>query len=220
VEVGGLLIDEGVGTGRKFVSALALYFVLLVTLLVPLAMAADVDFEWLDDLLIVDAVVVALWCVAHFRDLRPLVTSLGRPSDWLLATLAIPISVGVALGNVELVGLVTGVEPIEMSTLYTMAGYPLWAILVAVAVQPAIVEELAFRGVIFSAFERVMEPRTVVIVTAMMFMVVHLAMLGIIFLVVMGLLLGWLRWRSKSIYPAMWLHLCHNATIVWIDLAS
>lgn len=204
-------------TPRVFLSALVLYFVLLSTLLIPLALIADFDLEMLDQLLLVDAVLVVGWAIGHWRDVKPRLARLGRPQDWALATALIPVSVGVALGNVEIMRGLFGVEPIELTTAYALAGYPLWAALLAHAVQPAIIEELAFRGVIFGAMQRVMEPRTVVIVTALMFMVVHLAMLGLVFLVVMGLLLGWLRLRSGSLYPAMWLHLCHNAIVVVLD---
>lgn len=210
-------LDDERGTARAFLSSLALYFVLLSTLLVPLAFAGEVDLAWLDRLLLIDAGLVLLWSIAHWRDIRPRLTRLGRGRDWLLAAALLPVSVGVALGNVEVMRALLGVEPIELTTAYALAGYPLWAVLLAHAVQPAIVEELAFRGVIFGAMERVMEPRTVVVVTALMFMVLHLAMLGLLFLVVMGLLLGWLRLRSGSLYPAMFLHLCHNAIVVAMD---
>lgn len=209
--------DDGAGASRGFFSALALFFVLLTTLLVPLAVATEVDAAWLDRLLVLDAVLVAGWVLAHRRRLAPQLTTLGRPRDWLIATGAVPLTVAVALGNVALMHSMFGAEPIELTDLYALAGYPLWAALLAHAVQPAVVEELAFRGVMFEAFERVMEPRTVVIVTALMFMVLHLALLGLVFLVVMGLLLGWLRLRSGSIYPAMWLHLCHNTVMIVLD---
>ncbi|MCA9652188.1 MAG: CPBP family intramembrane metalloprotease [Myxococcales bacterium] len=207
-------------TARRFFSALALYFVLLGTLLLPFALAVQWDAAMLDRLLVVDTVLVIAWAVAHRKDVGPRLRNRGRLGSWVLATALVPVTVGLALGNVELMRSFLYVEPIDPSSAYAMAGHPLWIALLANALQPAVVEELAFRGVIFGALERVMEPRTVVVVTALMFTVLHLAMLGFVFLVAMGLLLGWLRLRSGSLYPAMWLHLCHNAVMLVLQWPS
>jgi membrane protease YdiL (CAAX protease family) len=87
------------------------------------------------------------------------------------------------------------------------------------ALLPALVEEIAFRGVIFDSLDDLLGRRELIIATALMFMILHLAMLSIIFLVVMGLSLGWLRHRSGSIWPPVALHFLHNSIVILWSLA-
>lgn len=206
----------GMSEGRGLVSALVLYFVFLSTLLAPLALLGDVGLETLDTLLVVDAILVVGWSIAHWRDVLPRLRTFGAAKYWLLALAAIPVTVGLAVGNVWVAEQLLGPIDIPLEELYAVSGYSLGATFLAIVIQPAIVEELAFRGVIFARLEPLLDTRAVVIVTAVMFMVVHLALLSLVFLVAMGLALGWLRARSGSLYPGMLLHLGHNAVVLWL----
>jgi ABC-2 type transport system permease protein/sodium transport system permease protein len=97
---------------------------------------------------------------------------------------------------------------------------PAWPFVLAYAVLPAVLEELFFRGYLFSALLRAVRPATAVVVTAVVFGLFHL-MAGN-FLVVerllpstlLGLVLGVICWRTGSVVPGMVLHVCHNATLV------
>ena len=80
--------------------------------------------------------------------------------------------------------------------------------------QPAIFEELASRGVIFGALERVLAVREAIMVSALLFMIIHLAVLSFPHLLVLGLVLGYLRVRTGSLYPGMVLHFTHNLLVV------
>ncbi len=76
------------------------------------------------------------------------------------------------------------------------------------------IEELAFRGIIFGALRRVLEPMEAVLVSALMFMILHLAIASFPHLFAIGLLLGWLRMHTGSMYPGMLLHFLHNFLVV------
>ncbi len=52
-------------------------------------------------------------------------------------------------------------------------------------------------------------------VSALMFMILHLSPLGAPYLLLVGGLAGWLRLRSKSIWPCMLLHFVHNAMCIF-----
>lgn len=80
--------------------------------------------------------------------------------------------------------------------------------------QPAVVEELAFRGVIQGALGRVLRMGEAVAVAALMFMILHLMPLSFPHLFLIGLAAGWLRARSGSLYPPMLLHFLHNGLVV------
>jgi membrane protease YdiL (CAAX protease family) len=89
-----------------------------------------------------------------------------------------------------------------------------------VAVQPAIFEELAFRGVIINALQRALSPFETVIVSALMFMILHLSFGRFPHTLALGLAAGFLRVRTKSLYPCMILHFSHNFMCVMAERAG
>lgn len=94
------------------------------------------------------------------------------------------------------------------------AGWPLWAVLLLVSVAPGVFEELAFRGVIQSSLERMLNARDAWLIQAALFSVLHLSPLIFPSHFLMGLCFGYMRKRSRSIYPGMLLHACWNALVV------
>jgi membrane protease YdiL (CAAX protease family) len=89
----------------------------------------------------------------------------------------------------------------------------LWAF-VLFAAAPAIFEEMGFRGVIFSLLRRSLDARETIALSAAAFGLLHLSVPMLITHVPLGLYLGWLRYRSGSLYPSMFAHFLHNALVV------
>lgn len=96
---------------------------------------------------------------------------------------------------------------------------PLPLLLLAMAVLPAMAEELLFRGYLFSAFSEA-TPAQRVGSTAALFAAFHL-FAGELLMVerivpslLMGLVLGWLAERAGSAWPGMLLHALHNGSLV------
>ena len=87
-------------------------------------------------------------------------------------------------------------------------------IVVLICVQPAVIEELAFRGAILGVLRDLLGTREAVIVSALMFMILHLAILSFPHLLLVGLALGYLRVRTKSLYPCMVMHFTHNLLVI------
>lgn len=111
-----------------------------------------------------------------------------------------------------------GVPIASATAMFTEAGWPLWSILLLVSVAPAVLEELAFRGVIQSSLERMLNARDAWLIQAALFSVLHLSPLTFPSHFLMGLCFGYMRRRSRSIYPGMLLHACWNALVVLRDL--
>jgi len=93
--------------------------------------------------------------------------------------------------------------------------------LLVVSVGP-LVEELLFRGVLLSAISRHMGSGWAIAVTAALFACVHLPDLSFLWyalpnLALLGLVLGWLRVQSGSIWPAVLAHGANNllAVVSW-----
>ena len=96
---------------------------------------------------------------------------------------------------------------------------PLWLVLLALAVVPGVFEELSFRGFLFSSLRGVMAGGWAAVISAFLFGVFHEVLFPGRFLTstFLGLVLGWVRWRTGSVVPCMLLHVVHNGLMLSIN---
>ncbi len=133
----------------------------------------------------------------------------------LLASL--PIGIGIIILVDEFDRLVSIVIPPPDSLLQmaadlkfdgTFAALLLWLTIVFVA---PLGEELLFRGFLQRSLEKHWKDITrAVLVTSMVFAMVHLNPFWIIQIYVLGVLLGYLSWKTKSVFPGMVVHGLNN----------
>ena len=97
--------------------------------------------------------------------------------------------------------------------------------LLVVCVAP-VVEELVFRGVLLSGLARRMHVGWAIVASAVIFGCVHLpdfkfAWYPVPALVLVGLAAGWLRVRSRSLWPSITLHATNNfvAVLAWFAVS-
>jgi hypothetical protein len=88
---------------------------------------------------------------------------------------------------------------------------PLWIMLFHVAVVPAVCEELMFRGVILRNFERELPPWVAIVLTGTLFGLYHLRFTQALPLVLLGILITWLVWRTGSLWVVVAVHFVNNA---------
>jgi sodium transport system permease protein len=93
---------------------------------------------------------------------------------------------------------------------------PLIVAVLALAVLPAICEELIFRGVLLRALATRFIPAAAVAISALVFAGYHLSVLQLIPTFTLGLLVGALTVRAHSVIPAMVAHLFNNAMAIVI----
>ncbi len=97
---------------------------------------------------------------------------------------------------------------------------PLWEKLLALAVVPAICEELFFRGFLLSAFRSGMSTSLAVAFSGMLFGLFHVIVQQSLFVerfvptCFLGLILGALCIRTGSVLPGMVLHMLHNGLLI------
>ena len=152
-----------------------------------------------------------------FRRLGPILSRVGHPGWYALAGLGgLVTCVGAHLAMRWLTS-VLHVPLSPLSTPILEAGYGWMVVVLTIAVQPAIVEELAFRGIIQPAMATVMPWGAAVAVSSLMFMVLHMTPLSFPHLLAIGVALGLLRHFSGSVYPGMVLHFVHNLGVVLIE---
>lgn len=152
------------------------------------------------------------------------ILSLRKPTSWLslpAAGLLAPGTILFACGIMALQDLVLPApKALEemLNQVLLPAGKPVWLTFVAVAAAPAICEELLFRGVVQGILIRSLPPKVVLPITALGFGLFHMSAFRLLPTGSLGLVLCFLTFRYKSIYPAMILHFCHNAIGVAITV--
>ena len=106
---------------------------------------------------------------------------------------------------------------IQNSDTLTLAGLDSLSLPVAIlviALLPAVFEEAVFRGVFFRILENKYSKAGLIIVTGIMFGLMHLNIFNIFETAVLGMALGVLTLISGSIYPAVIMHFVNNAVSV------
>ncbi len=92
--------------------------------------------------------------------------------------------------------------------------------LFALALCPAVCEELFFRGFLLKAFGSAMRPGAAIVLTAALFGLFHVLVRDALLLerfpptAMLGLVLGWLAYRSGSLWPGVLMHAIHNTAVL------
>lgn len=101
-----------------------------------------------------------------------------------------------------------------------MAQVPYGVILLAMAIAPAVCEELFFRGYFQTALLQKLPWWGAILISAAVFGVFHISVGGLVILervlssAMLGLLLGWICYRTGSVWPGMLVHVIHNGFVV------
>lgn len=87
-------------------------------------------------------------------------------------------------------------------------------VLLLAAVLPAICEEIAFRGVVLSGLLRRFSPGVAILLTSACFGIAHYSVFRFLPTAILGVLLSWTTWRTKSIFPGMLMHAINNGLAI------
>lgn len=97
---------------------------------------------------------------------------------------------------------------------------PLWLNLAAISLIPGFFEEFCFRGFVFGAFKARWRASTAILLTGVLFGLFHvvtsptLAVERLLPSTALGIVLSWVCWRTRSLFPGMVLHAMHNGVLV------
>ncbi len=87
---------------------------------------------------------------------------------------------------------------------------PLWAVLLLLAVMPAICEELTFRGFIFGGLVKQGGALRAILITSLFFGFTHTILQQSIAATIMGLMLGLIAWRTGGVVCCIAVHVINN----------
>ncbi len=91
-----------------------------------------------------------------------------------------------------------------------LSGWSLPKLLLALAIVPGVCEELTFRGFVLSGLRAGLRPFAAILVTAVLFAAFHFMLFRFGVTVVLGVMLGYVCWRTGSLGPAVLIHAMHN----------
>ncbi|MEM6473904.1 MAG: ABC transporter permease subunit/CPBP intramembrane protease, partial [Planctomycetota bacterium] len=119
---------------------------------------------------------------------------------------------------------IRGFDPSQLENVETLLeGWkqvPLWVVVVCLGVVPGVCEEAFFRGFLFNGLKQHLGATGTIAVSAVAFGLFHVILSGgaaperILPSTLMGVLLGWVAWKSSSTVPSMLLHAVHNSTLL------
>src|SRR6185369_10695263 len=96
---------------------------------------------------------------------------------------------------------------------------PLSLIVLTLAIVPAVFEELCFRGFIYGALRSRLSGPATIVASALLFGVFHeiLSSGRLLPSTFLGLVLGWVRFRTRSVLPGMLLHTLNNGLLLAVS---
>jgi hypothetical protein len=196
--------------------ALSLYFTLLGLSLAGIvaiacgARAVETEFV----LLGLQAAIIVAWCAAGRRQVLAALTARVHPGWFLAAAILAGCTFSAAAVFLTFLHRELDMPLLQIASPIFQAGYGWPTVILSSAVMPAVFEEIAFRGVILTSLSRVMGSAEAAVVSALLFMVLHLSVPSFPNLFLLGLALAYLRLKSGSLLPGMLLHFTHNLLCV------
>lgn len=192
------------------------------------------SMKWMNNIVQLFGFVVPVWVFHRLFGSQPTAGLMLRPFSpfWLLA----PLLIVAANGLIDFSGTVNEWFIPQGSMLYdllkpqedqamrltelmlnTPSGLSLVNTILAVALVPAVAEELTFRGVLQPLLARWTGNVHVAIwSSAFLFSFIHFQFFGFLPRLLLGGILGYLVWWSGSLWPAIWTHFANNLMAILI----
>lgn len=138
------------------------------------------------------------------------------PFAVLLALLLHPVAMWMLIGIRELYPMGADAEKQVSEALAPLKDAPLYAVVLLMALVPAVCEELAFRGFILSGLRHTGHRWMAIVGSAVFFGVTHSLLQQSLSAAIMGCVIGYIVLRSGSILPGILFHFTHNALAMTI----
>jgi membrane protease YdiL (CAAX protease family) len=195
---------------------LKVYIALLAVNLSGLLLVLHADADRFDTFVVVSAG-LGLVTLGFAFARRPLwvrlytTTGFG-PLGFLAILLVAPVVLALVVGYVHGLERIFGLH--NPSELAVFEHHDVRWMIGLVAVLPPIMEELAFRGVMYTGLRKTLGVAESFFISSFAFALLHLSLPSLLTHVPLGLYFCFLRHRSNSLWPSMFAHCLHNTGVI------
>ncbi len=88
------------------------------------------------------------------------------------------------------------------------------ALILLFCVFPAVTEEIAFRGLVQHWLQIAVSPFYATALASLLFTALHFSVFSAPYIFVLGMVLGWVKRETNSLYPSMAMHFLHNLVVI------
>jgi uncharacterized protein len=158
---------------------------------------------------------ILIFCVKSRKQIKPLLQHFGfRGALSYFEIVGALIFLLIFMWFYLKIAAFIGIEDLSYLKDFRNHNWPIWSAFILLCIMPGIFEELAFRGYIMTRIEKVSNTSEALIIQAAMFSILHMLPASFISHFVIGIALGIVRIRSKSLYPGIFVHTGWNAIII------
>lgn len=186
-----------------------------------LYMEAATGTEFMTDLLVastaVYGIVVLLWYKLAYVKKYTVEKREAFKENVLKGKILISLviaAVGCYCFDILVATLVSIISPESLESFNSLMGSVLsgdeFMAFLAVVILAPIAEELLFRGIIFRMLTKHWSERAAIIVSALLFGIFHMNLMQAIYVLPIGLLLGYTAYKCKSVLPCILIHMINN----------
>lgn len=212
-----------VGAFFSLMMALFVFVSLVVSLIVSAFFSEGIFYTAFNSLSSILAMVLAIFIYSRCKKQNLVKNSLMVKFDYIYIVLAIVLSCGMFLGLGFANGLVNelvktlGLKVPAQTSVGTIEEYITY--ILCLAILPAVVEELFFRGLLLGALEikeSSINKESVIysLIVAVLFSLYHASIVQLIYQFVFGVFMCLLTVRAKSIIPAVISHFINNFAVL------
>ena len=160
---------------------------------------------------------IPCWIIYHLRKKKTNIDSFNlsienRRIIPLIVLVAIPLNLGIAGPLVELVPMNDFFREMIREMVLEMAGDQGLLMFTALVIAAPILEELIFRGIMLDGLLRIYSPTKAVIVSSLLFGLVHLNPAQFVGGALVGGFMGWVYVHTRSVMATILIHAAFNLT--------
>ena len=130
----------------------------------------------------------------------------------LIVLVAIPLNLGIAGPLVELVPMTDFFREMIREMVLEMASDQGPLMFIALVIAAPILEELVFRGIMLDGLLRIYSPTKAIVVSSLLFGVIHLNPVQFVGGALVGGFMGWVYFHTRSVLATILIHASFNLT--------
>ncbi len=182
------------------ISLITTSLIQIITKVAPWLNVWAIFISYTTSLWIVLVIVKKWWLVSHFDT---------KNVNIVVYLLLIPLVVAMSVVMESIISLIPMPEKIqkifEQMVQLNLQGY------LTIAIAAPIFEELIFRGIVLKKFLQKYTPKKAIVFSAIIFGIVHLNPWQFIAAFTIGIAIGWIYWKTQSVWPGIFIHFVNNS---------